>query len=363
MSNVPIIQPDLGSTETTRTLVTEKFNTSQNYAMSAYSTAMMYLGNLYTLIQNMTKVDKNITYSVLKIDTTFSMPSEPKSPSLTYDDSVIRNVFKYTENAYISSLLSQLKDKLITVLTGGGSGLGSATEDAMWQRETERNKQALQDTKDRIASDWAERGLSLPGGGLFNAFAQVDIEHLNKMNDKARTIAEETRKIEIENVRLAMQEAKNIEAILMDYAGKYWDRKLQAAKAILEEATVIFNASIEVIKTKASVYGQEVSAYAAKVQALTSKAQLTISGIKGNMDYAVAKVNAQIEVLKASIEEAKGIYTLSVESTKGQAAIAAQLAASALSAVSASAQISLGDRQSVDSNISASETWKHEAAD
>ena len=361
MGYVPVISPNQDTTEVVRTLVSEKFAATSLYASDAYDKAISFLDSIIGLINNISDVNTDITLDEINLDPSINITSYlrniPVPPIFIYP-TLPTDSFSYTEDNYISSLLDLLKTKLTSILNGV-SILDPSVENAIFNRESERDKLVLQDTKDRIASDWSERGFDLPGGGLFNALLQTDVEYQNKKLDKSRTIAEETRKIEVENIRTSIQESRQIENVLMDYKSKYWDRKLQAAKYIVDQAIVIFNAAVELIKTKANVYSTEVSAFASFIGALVSAANVEIAVIKGKVDYAVADGNLKVEIVKARIEEMKASVGLALQATDAGSRVAAQLAASALSAVSAGASLSVGNTQAINSAIEASERWQH----
>lgn len=369
MSNVPIISPNLPNSAIVRELVKEKFANTTIYADEAFDRAMLAIDDIVILLKNISDIDTHITIDSLNLEPSIDLKSlirnAPVNPitQADYDaieDAKPRNVFQYNETDYISALLDGLRTKVTTIMQGGGSGLGIIAEDAMFHREDERDALALQDAKDKTASDWAERNFELPGNGLFSEFTRVQTEYMNARLVKSRAITVETRNIEIENVRQAMKDAIAIETVLMDYKGKQWDRKLQAAKAILEEALAIFNAAIEILKTKASVYGEVVRAFAAEMEAIVSTAQAEIAIIKGKVDYAIAKANTSIATMNAKIDILKAKYGISLEGLKGIGSISSQVAASALSAVSASAHMQVGESQSLSAGISAEEKWTHQ---
>ena len=361
MSYVPQIMPNQTTTGIVTNLVNQKFAATAEYANTAFNTAMTFLNDIISLIQNIVDIDTDVDIHHINFRPSFNISSYlrdiPVAPDITYP-ALPTDSFSYTEDAYISALLDLLKTKLTSILNGV-SILDPAVENAIFQRETERDELVLQESKDRLASDWSERNLELPGGGLFNSFLQVDVEYLNKRLDKSRAIAEETRKIEIENIRLAIQESRQIENVLMDYKNKYWDRKLQAASKVLEQALAIFNAAIELVKTKATVYGAEVSAFASYIGALVAAANIEVMVIRGKMEYTVAEANIRIEQIKAEIEEMKAASGIAVNATDAGAKVAAQLAASALSAVSVGANLKVDNSQAVNASIQAEEQWNH----
>lgn len=92
----------------------------------------------------------------------------------------------------------------LDVITNGTTGLSLEAQQNIWDYERERDLQAINDTKDRIASDWAKQNWPLPDGVLAAQFMRTDLEYANRKIDKSRDIRVESEKIAIEQVRFAV---------------------------------------------------------------------------------------------------------------------------------------------------------------
>jgi len=368
MSIVPIISP-YRDPQQKIDIVVEKFDQTKVYADTAYDTAMDLITTLADTIKDIADVDTDIDFGDWTPDGPINIEEYlrniPENPITSSDYAEIerlrpRTGIVYSETDYVSTLLDLLKTKLLAVINGAGSTLiSSSLESQIFARETERDELVNQDAKDKIASDMAERGWELPGGGLFNAMAQVDTEYQNKRLDKSRAIAEETRKIEIENMWKALAAASQLEVALIGLKDKYWDRKLQAAKSIVETALAIYTGAIEALKGKAQAYGAEAGAYGDEMKAVAAIADVQAEITKAEVAYHTAKAEARASEIGSELKEVEIKANVAIESIKSAGSMAAQLCASALSAVAASAHISSGDSASVSSNINASESWTH----
>ncbi len=366
MAEIPVagVPVPSGATQATN-IVTEKFTQAEAYADAAYNTAIAYLEDLKQIVDNYADINTTIDLDSVSLDPSINLEQlindAPENPidNSDYDIDAPTNLFSYSEDPYLSTLLTQLNTKLLDIVQNGGSPIDAATEDAMFARETERNAQTNADAKDNTATTWSERGFDIPGGGLFNQTAQTDNNHQDKMLDKARAIAEETRKVTIQNTQFAWEQANKLEATLMDYTSKSWQRKLDAARGILQEGLEIFKATVTILRTKAEMFDYVTRAYAARAGAITGVAGVQVSVIKGKVDYAIAKANVAISSLTAALEQLKNKFGFDIDVTKAGSQIAQQLTAAALSAVGATASIASDVRQNISASTGQSESWVH----
>lgn len=289
------------------------------------------------------------------------IPSNPIKESdyiLNIPDELVWN---YSEDPYTSDLLLKLQARLKNIIVNGGGALASI-EDDIFARETERDALVNEDAKTKAADNWAKRNFELPGVGLFSAITQVDVEYQNKRLDKSRAIAEESRKAEIQMEQNAFAEANKIEATTMDWNSKHNDRKLEAAKAIIQYGLSIITAKLQVLDAKVKAYNLVVQAYVARVEATKAVIDAFTSVTDAKVRYYVAKVQAAIAELDAKVKEMQARAGIIVDADKAQAQIAAQIAAGALAAIHVQASISSGysaqvsQSESIDDNYNQNET-------
>jgi len=360
MNNVPQIEP--GGDSTAVDLVASKFTLATGYATTAFSLAMDFLTDIKNIVANLptVNVDDVILDNVdFHIDFNVEDLITNRPVNNVVDDIIVpTNLFTYNEDPYVSSLLDALKTKLYNMIIFG-EGLGADIEQALIDRETERDRLINQDAKDKIADELSKRGLEMPDGEIFNAFAQVETEYQNKRLDKSREIAVESRKIALDNLRFALEQTKALEGTLMEYTGKSWERKLQAAKELMNGAIATFNAMLERYKGRIELYKTEADVYKASADAAAAIMNAKVSEIRARLEYALGKVNLAIQKITARLKELELKYGLNLEATKAGAGLAAQIAASSLSSISAAAHIQYGHTDSHQSSIAASEQWSH----
>ena len=114
-----------------------------------------------------------------------------------------------------SSLLEALRARLLDNIVNGGTGLSSDVETAIWNRNLEREEQALSDAVDKAAATWAKTGFSLPDGLLGDSIATLHNEFANRRIDRAREIAVKQADLEQTNLKMSMELSVNVENLLL----------------------------------------------------------------------------------------------------------------------------------------------------
>lgn len=344
-------------------LVVEKYELTNIFANYYSGLAERFMREVKDSILLMTDFEPTIDVENLDIridqDWQSLITSIPTSP-LTADDYNILLPsgleWNFHEEAYVSSLLNSLRTELLDIIENGHTGLGASVEQAMWDRESERDALALQEAKEKIADNWTARGFSLPSVGLFSSMNQVDVEYLNKRLDKSRAIAEETRKLALQMLQKSIEESVKLEGVTQDYSIKYNTIRLEAAKATIDYGLRIIDVAIKKLEAKVKAYEMEVRAYVARVDAIKSVIDAQIAVIDGKVKYITAKIQAAIAELDAKIKLLGMKYGITQDAATKMAQIAAQITASALAAFNASANVSgnfsVGLSQSQSANIS-----------
>lgn len=250
---------------------------------------------------------------------------------------------------YTSALLDVLKNTLASRIANGGTGLPAEAENAIWDRQRER---------ELIASDDAIRdldrmetlGYALPPGVYIDARLRVNTEMRARHMSLGREIMIKQAELEMENIRQSLGIAVQLEQTLTNYNNQVEQRLFESCKYATQAGIEIYNAKVkayaaylETYKTKVAIYearirGEmaKVEIYKAQIQAEEAKAQVNtalIQQYKVQTDAALAGVEvfkaqvmsiqskAELEKLKISIfgEQVRaytakiGAYTAGVE--------------------------------------------------
>lgn len=237
----------------------------------------------------------------------FITPPIPKLPDIGYIDEPVFE-FNFNEDFYKSELGSYVYNLILDELKNGSTGLSPQTELDIYFRESERDTYQLQITKDRISNMWAETGLSLPDGVLVSALSAAELEYQNKYSDKSRDIRIESFKRADDNAKFIKDLSIKYEQILMDYMAKYWDRKLDAAKSVLNLSLLFYDAVVKYQSIFIERYKAEVEGYKATVEGqaaeLESKAKIytgEISYVLGKADVELKEIATELDIQKTKI--------------------------------------------------------------
>lgn len=256
-------------------------------------------------------------------------------------------------------LVMECVSRLINNIRYGGTGLTPAIEDAIWNRDLERNEQTLQDSTDKLVQVWAKTGFSLPDGMLAHSVAELQKEYENRRLDRSREISIKQAELEQNNlfksIELSISLFTNIigllikyEALVLEaqemtakYANEYIDlqikaymAKVDAYKAMAQVHEMMIRAELAKVEVyKAQIEGQKligdineqtvkiysermraiaimIDAYKTEIQAMTAEMELEKTKIEANKlqfdawakiaDVAMAKYSGEVEMYKAA---------------------------------------------------------------
>ena len=296
------------------------------------------------------------------------------------------NSFSYDAKNYTEALLESLKMRMANDLNGG-SGFSAAVEQAIYNRATNRLQSAQQELFDTAELYSESRGHTLPNGVLAGGISEAAIEVSRQQATLSDEILIQAATLEQKNVEANRTAIVQLESILIQSFDVSEARCLDAKKATTSLAIDLYRATLEgdriltevwkvevdamisqhsgileQAKITAEIYGIEVQSYTAEVNAAVAKYTGMIDAYKASADAYASGVNAvaRVEELKikqyealsvveikriellmkkaeAEMDAAIALRGIELESIKSQAAIAAQVVASALNSVNAAA--------------------------
>jgi len=219
-----------------------------------------------------------------------------------------------TETIY-DSLISTIKARLESNVLNGGTMINPSVEADIWNRDLEREEQALQDAIDKLTGQWAKLGFSAPDGLLAGSIIALNNEYTNKKLDRSREIAVKQAELEQTGLFKSLELGISLENILLVSQNEYAKRVLDATKATADVTIAIFrervsryNAMLETFKSDVIAYKTSIEAEA--VRAEVYKARLSGSQIIANIDESRVKAyTAQI----AGVEQLVNIYNTEVK--------------------------------------------------
>ena len=317
----------------------------------------------------------------------------------------------YNEEPFSSAVAINLRTVINNYILNGGTGLGATTEDAIWQRA--RDRQAILDEQAyaEIEEYFSSRGWDIPPGALSGRLQeanQTSVRNLTQLNAEIATkqgdlawqatqafltagIQLET--AEREHANAVAQRAFELARSSIDYLIKVYEAKINGYVAQVQilgiqadvektRAGIVadinssnvqkYSADIEKYKAQLSsemdIIKSMVSVYTLNIQGYDSQARLAASNLEGQIALFNAKISQSNNQTNLSLKEAEivmqnylGLLNINVETVRSSANLAAQIAASSLSGISASASLGhqTGESQqhSVSYQTSVSQTY------
>lgn len=232
-------------------------------------------------------------------------------------------------------LVGVIRKRLKNNILYGGTGLVAAVEEAIWNRDLERNERQLSDSVDKLTKEWARKGFTLPDGMLADSISVLQKEYMDKLIDRSREISIKQAELEQTNLFKSMELGINLIATLLGEYYKYEELVLKAqeytakyANEYLEMQLKAYTAAVEVFKIRAETYEILIKAQIAKVDIY-----------KAQIEGALAAVTMNEATVKKYIAEIQGEtarYTGILEGNK----IKAQVYSAEIQGVLAEAQVS-----------------------
>jgi hypothetical protein len=209
-------------------------------------------------------------------------------------------------NAPHDTLLQAVRDKLLSNIQNGGTMLDPTVEDDIWDRDKERNEQALRDAMDKITTQWAKLNWGLPDGLLAGQILAINNEYMNKDLDRSREIAVKQADLEHQGMFKSLEMGISLEKIIMDSYNEYAKRALDASKSTADITISIFKERINKFNALLGAYKTDVEAFKGRIDAEVSRANVYKTQIEG-----LALIN-QIDETKVKIYmgQLQGINTM-----------------------------------------------------
>lgn len=238
------------------------------------------------------------------------MPEAPSISIPSFDETlpvpdiaVPTAVFEFAEADYRSLVLDELKVKLLDQLMNGGYGIEPQDEASIWQRAREREDAASAARIDELYHRHASRGFVIPPGDLSVALDLAAQAHQNKVADLSRDVMLKRADLYVDNRKFTIQEARQLEATLIQYHASVQERALNAAKATLEAGIQLFNAAVSQFNLRLETYKAYGQVYESRIRALLAsidiyKTQVDAKRVESDIQRAsVENYRAQLEAV------------------------------------------------------------------
>jgi hypothetical protein len=209
--------------------------------------------------------------------------------------------YSYTRGPeYASALLDALKAKLAERI-GGGSGLSTAVEQAIWDRARDRETRTAQANIDQIARSSEALGFQLPTGALAQQLREAEKNYFDKLSDLSREVALKQADLEQQNLRETITAGIQLEGQLVEYSWKMEQMAFETAKAYAQNAIDLHNAAVDQFRALLQGYETYASAYKTIIDGELGKVEIYKAQLQG--EETKAQVNtALVQQYKAQID-------------------------------------------------------------
>jgi hypothetical protein len=198
------------------------------------------------------------------------------------------------------ALAQAAKARLINNITNGGTMLNPQVEADIWNRDLERNEQALQDAVDKLTTQWAKLGWSVPDGLLSGSLLGLNNEYMNKKLDRSREIAVKQAELEQSGMFKSLELAIQLEKILIDSLNDYARRVFETSKATADVTIALLKARIDRYNSLLAAFKADMDAYKTNIEAEMQRAEVYKTRLTG------------LQILSGIDETAVKIYTTKI---------------------------------------------------
>ena len=238
------------------------------------------------------------------------------SPTLTDIDKPAE--LNYTEGVYNSDIRVDLFGKILNDLKNGGTGLNVEVERELYDRGRERQRVENERLYNEVVDQFSAAGFSLPSGAYASRTLEVSNEISRKTDQINREITISQADLAQKNTQFTVEQARQIEGMLMEFFNQQETRSLDAAKGVAQNAVEIYNSvvtgqklALEKYQTEAAVFEQKIRAELAAVEVY--KAQMEGSKVKADVQESrIRAYGAQIGGLETIVK----LYATEMESAK-----------------------------------------------
>ncbi len=205
--------------------------------------------------------------------------------------------------------LANLCPRLGELLAGGSTGIPADVEQAMRDRAFSAQDKIAQQNERQVNGDWLSRGFTLPSGVLDAKITVVRNQAWAEKTSLSRDIYIEAAKMEIDNLRFALQQGIILE-------GQYWDRFLKLYDACQAVAGALFDIQYKAVALRLEVYKAELAAWRDYAEFFKAWLQAELSRLevyKAELESRkiLGELNQQdVELYKAQLEGVNATVTI-----------------------------------------------------
>lgn len=352
MSNIILDQVNAGASNASA-FVAARFSQAASYSSAAWANALNYLGMLSALVIDVNMPDVDIRYVGQEANiTTDITATRPEPPTLT-DIAMSLPVFPQIEDfmtfpaiefpvSLMNSNSTELFTQLLAKLKAGGTGLGADIEQNIWDRARSRAELENAQKYTEVENYFSSRGFNLPVGAMGGRLNEIVIEIARNDSYLNNDIAVEQARLAQTNTQFILQQ---VAATVSDYTKNamsvvvaYNQNVISKYVAQLDGYKTVVQKEVSRIESLLKRFAAMVEEYRVDGNIATAEMEIALKQMALRVDEAKIQAELLLKEAEIEIEKAKMKYGIQVEAIKAGGQISAQIAASALSSVNASAQ-------------------------
>lgn len=214
----------------------------------------------------------------------------------------IQHYFSVDNIGIEDELVAVIRNRLKNNILYGGTGLTAAVEEAIWNRDLERNQRQLSDAVDKLTKEWARKGFTLPDGMLADTISVLHREYMDKLIDRSREIAIKQAELEQTNIFKSMELGINLIAKLIEQLYRYEELVIRAQEDTAKFMNEYLELQLKQYLALVDVYKARVQTYEILIRAQIAKVDV----YKAQIEAALAAVTMNEAVVKKYIAEIQG---------------------------------------------------------
>lgn len=202
---------------------------------------------------------------------------------------------------------AQAKDWVQRALTTGGTGINAAVEAQLWNRDRSRILEDSARAADEAIASWAAKRFPIPPGAATYQLLQLSRDAQKAIAEVSRTTAIKAFETEIENIRLAIGRAIELQQAVIDNAEKFFRLQMFPERFAQETESARFDIRNKFLTAAEDLYKLQLNSFE---QYQHRNLTLGLDDERRMIETNLAtKLNVLDKKVGAAIEEAKSLAT------------------------------------------------------
>jgi len=286
-------------------------------------------------------LDDIVIIDVPPIDVT-TLPTLPLPGDLPGYETITWGTNDTSLSTYSSDVYVTLLAKILSDITTGGTGIQTAIEDAIHERNLEKQRVANEKAYNLGISELSSRCLSFPQGFAQTIANQVSIEIDKQSHNSANEIDIAISELAQKNMNAALDRATNLEGLLRGFWKDFNTMKLAGVKAKTDELIAHVETITKEREGILKLYETEAGIYKVTTEAQKNWYDAIAESQKAQLQKSTLELQKLEVELKAKLDSYIAVNSLREKIITASGGFSTQLAASAINAENVSMSANIG---------------------